>query len=88
MRNRKSKSRNRKSEIRTAEFRNQKWEIENHWCDVVCYVISTHNAFYPTILSCMWRGGRGRGGEGDDRVGGLSNRAISSLWGKRAGKGS
>ena len=46
---------------------------------------ATHNAFYPTILSCMWGGGRRRGG--DVRVGGLSNHVISSLWGKGAGKG-
>ena len=32
--------------------------------DVGGYVGSTHNALYPTILSCTWGGGRKERGEG------------------------
>ena len=86
--NRKSEIRNRKSEIGNrkseSQIGNRKSLIRDHWRDVVGYVMSTHNAFCPAILSCMCGGGRGR----DDRVRGLSNRVISSLWGKGAGMGS
>ena len=70
IRNPKSETRNRKSEIgnRKSEIENRKSEIGNnitsHLCDVGYYVGSTHNAFYPTILPCMWGGGRKGGREG------------------------
>ena len=56
IRNQKSEIRNRKSEIGN--------KITSHLRDVGYYVGSTHNALYPTILPCMWRGGRKGGGEG------------------------
>ena len=75
-----------RSEIRESqrsEIRDQKSEIGNkitsHLRDVGYYVGSTHNALYPTILPCMWGGGRRGGRGGDDRVGELSNRAVLSL---------
>ena len=70
IRNQKSEIRNRKSEIgnRKSENGNQKSEIGNkitsHLRDVGYYVGSTPNALYPTILPCMWGGGRKGGGEG------------------------
>ena len=70
IRNRKSKIANQKSEIENwkSEIRNRKSEIGNkitsHLRDVGYYVGSTHNALYPTILPCMWGGGRKGGGEG------------------------
>ena len=77
IRNQKSEIRNQKSEIRNqksefgnqkSEIRNQKSEIgneiRNHLRDVGGYVGSTHNALYPTILSCTWGGvERGEGRE-------------------------
>ena len=68
--NQKSEIRNQKSEIRNrkSEIGNRKSEIGNkitsHLRDVGYYVGSTHNALYPTILPCMWGGGRKGGGEG------------------------
>ena len=68
--NRKSEIGNRKSEIgnRKSEIGNQKSEIGNkitsHLRDVGYYVGSTPYALYPTILPCMWGGGRKGGGEG------------------------
>ena len=78
--NRKSEIGNRQSAIcnrhRQSEIGNK---VRSHLRDVDGYVGCTQNALYLNILSCMWGGGIKVGREGDDRVGELSNRAISSL---------
>ena len=85
--NQKSQIANQKSQVtsRKSAVGNLQSEIGNHWRDVVGYVMTTHNAFYPTILSCMWEGGRGRGG--DDRVGGAWEPCNSFFVGEGGGEG-
>ena len=87
IRNQKSEIRNQESGIgnRKSEIGNRKSEqITSHLCDVGYYVGSTHNALYPTILPCMWGGGRKGGGEGmteweSSHFGGKEKRACRLL---------
>ena len=90
--NQQSEIGNRKSEIgnRKSEIRNQKSEIGNkitsHLRDVGYYVGSTHNALYPTILSCMWGGGRKGGGEGMTEWESFRTVQFSLCRGRRRGR--